>query len=186
MIVSIKNLKELGACREGTEYALAHLNGMDASIAINGLIKADKLEWANWAISRLISKENRIRYAIYAASHVIKIYEDKYPSDTRPRDAINAAKRYLKTQTEKNRAAANAASYAAYAAANVASYAASNAASNAAYAAYAAANAAANAASNAAYAAYAAANAAYAASNAAMKKNIICYGLRLLSQEAPK
>ena len=147
MIVNKGNLKKLGACHDGTAYALEHLKGMDGAMAVSVLVKAYKIDWANWAIARLMDKENRIKYAIYAANQVIKIYEDKYPDDKIPREAINAAKRYLKNPTEENRSAA-----------------------------YAAANAA----------AYAAAYAANAAANADMKKKIIRYGLRLLSQEAPK
>jgi hypothetical protein len=115
-----------------------------------------------------LTHETSVLWAAACAKRVLTIYEDKYPGDKRPREAIAAAVKWAKNPTEKNRAAyANAAN----AAANDANAAAANAAAaNAAYAAYAAAYAAyaaANAAANAAYAvdanAYAAANAAYAA-----------------------
>ena len=112
-------------------------------------------------------KEDSVELAIYAAEMVIHIFEDKNPSDDRPRKAIEAAKSWL---AGKSNAYAYAAVDAAYdstsnAAANAAAYAA-NAAAKAAYAnaaAYSAANAAAYAANAAAYAANAAAYAAYAA-----------------------
>lgn len=72
---------------------------------IEKLIAADKLDWANWAMARLLGKRDRIRYAIYAAEKVLAIHEQKYPTDDRPRKAIEAAKNYLESPTEKNRAA---------------------------------------------------------------------------------
>jgi len=105
-------------------------------------------------------KEDSVSLAIFAAKLVIGIYEKKYPGEDRPREAIEAAKKWLADPTEKNSAAANAAANAAYAAAHAAASAAAYAAANAAYAAAHAANAA--------HAAYAAANAAAsAAANAA-------------------
>ena len=45
--------------------------------------------------------------AIFSAKLVIGIYEKQYPNDDRPRKAIEAAVRYQKNPTEKNRLAAN-------------------------------------------------------------------------------
>jgi hypothetical protein len=206
MKVTKENLEKLGACSEGTEYALANLKNLDGPEAIKELIKNDKLDWANWGITRLLDKTGSVKYAIYTAKQVIKIYEDKYPNDKRPREAIKAAEKYIKNPTKENANAANAAAYTAYAAANaahaahaaanvayVAAYTAAYAAANAAHAAAYAANAAAytaaayTAAYSAAYTAYAAANAAAnAAYAAAMKTKIIKYGVRLLNKEAAK
>ena len=99
-----------------------------------------------------------VQWAAECAKRVLRHYEDRYPEDKRPREAIQAALKWAKDPTEANRvAAANAAIANAYAAADAAA---------AAYAAYAAANAA-YAAADAAYAAYAAAYAADAAAYAA-------------------
>jgi hypothetical protein len=111
----------------------------------------------------------RIRFAILCAESVLKIFNDKYPNDDRPKKAIEAAKEYISggitayAAYAAAYAAANtayAAANTAYAAANTAAYAAANTAADAAYAA--------NTAADAAYAAaYAAANTAYAAANTA-------------------
>lgn len=93
---------------------------------IEKLIAADKLDWANWAMARLLGKRDRIRYAIYAAEKVLAIHEQKYPTDDRPRKAIEAAKNYLESPTEKNRAAAAAYAYAAAASAASAAHAAAH------------------------------------------------------------
>jgi hypothetical protein len=85
-----------------------------------------------------------VQWAAECARRVLKHYEDRYPEDKRPREAIQAALKWAKDPTEANRnAAAAAAAAAAYAdAADAAAYAdAADAA--AAYAAYAAAAAAA-------------------------------------------
>jgi hypothetical protein len=127
-----------------------------------------------------------IIFAILCAESVLYLFENKYPENKKPSEAIKAAKEYLKNKNSYAAYAVNAA-YAAYAAAyadnaanaayaaNAAAYAAYEAAYDAAYAAYAAYEAAraANAAYEAAYkAAYAdnatyAANLAYDAANAA-------------------
>ena len=85
--------------------------------------------WANWLLTRVFNREQKIQYAVFAAEQAIDIYEKKYPTDKRPRAAIEAAKKCI---TDKSAAAA------AYAAAAAAAYAA-----DAAYAAAAAAAAAA-------------------------------------------
>ena len=111
-----------------------------------------------------------VQWAAECAKRVLRHYEDRYPEDKRPREAIQAALKWAKDPTEANRAAAAAASnaigaaYGAAAAAAIYAYAAAYAAATAVYAA----DAAAYAADAAAYAAYAAV--AYAAADAARKK----------------
>jgi hypothetical protein len=126
------------------------------------------------------TRKDSIALAIYAASLTLKIFEKHHLEDKRPRKAIAAARRYLKTPSEENRIVAyDATNHAAYAAAYATSvawldiepnnedlrftgtsYAAFHAASSASYAANAASYAA-NAA-DAAYAVTAAVDAAYA------------------------
>jgi hypothetical protein len=105
-----------------------------------------------------------VQWAAECAQRMLENYEDRYPNDKRPREAIDAALRWAKDPSKANRDAA-AAAYAASAAASTAAYAtnAAYAAASAAYAAYAAAYAA--------YATNAANAAAYAAANAAAYAN---------------
>jgi hypothetical protein len=142
--------------------------GRGASVAAD-----DKVAFSS---ARLVSQVGTltqviaVQWAAECARRVLKHYEDRYPEDKRPREAIQAALKWAKDPTEANRAAAynaanaaNAAAVAAYDAnvTNAAAYAA-NAANAAAYAYHAAyaANVT-NAANAAAYVAYAAAYAAY-------------------------
>jgi hypothetical protein len=143
-------LTDLGACREGKDWAVSVIGkGMDL---VTMLPLFERADWMLWLLknTEALDKVGYVRLAVVCAQSVLDIYEKKYPDDKRPRLAIDAAIRYAREPTEKNREAA------AYAdAAYAAAYAA------AAYAAYAAAYAA------AAYAAAASADAAYAAAYAA-------------------
>jgi hypothetical protein len=136
-----------------------------------------------------MNKKQAVQYAIFAAEQVIDIYEGKY-TDKRPRNAIEAAKAYLKNPSKKTKAYAADAAAAGYGAGYAATYAATYAAAAATYAADYAAGYDASAAAAATYAAnaagYAAADAAGAyaagAERRKMKAKILKYGIRLLEQ----
>lgn len=160
--ITEKWLKEHGACSSGMEFVLeAGFIGLPADRFVENLMEAEQFDYANWLLSRALSGVNKVKYAIFCAEQVLGIYEKKYPNDTRPGKAIEAAKEYLNC-VEVGVAAAYAAAYAARVA---------DAAAAAAYAAYAA------------YAAAAARAAADAAAYAAAKKTIINYGLELLRDQ---
>ena len=168
MRITEKKLIEVGCCQSGVDKYFSDIGrkSWDAEKLVDKCLGNDDFGDGAYAISKLMTKMQRVKWAIYCAEQVIGIYEEKYPDNDAPRKAIEAAKQYLKTPTADAAnaaadAAAYAAAYAAYAAADAA-----NAAAYAANAAYAAANAA-YAAAYAAYAAYAANAAAYAAANAA-------------------
>ena len=92
-----------------------------AKVEVRGKgIKQDNKEC--WSEMRLVktykwTKKDSVLLAIFAAELVLKNYEDKYPNDLRPRQAIEAAKKVLKQDNEKNRSAASAAASAAWSAA---------------------------------------------------------------------
>ena len=180
--ITLKWLEDHNACSDGVEWFKAQSKKNEVDI-INDLIKDDELDWANWTVARRLPSKDRIRYAIYAAGQVLALYENKHPSDNRPRLAIRAARAYLKNPSTTNKNAAANAAYAAYAATDAAdaayaayaAYAAADAAYAATHAAYATADAAADAAD-------AATHAAYAAADAAMKIKILKYGIKLLKK----
>ena len=191
--ITLRWLKEKHACDSGVAW---YQKEKDHSIAalLDRLMAEVHYDWANWLVSRLMTKKQCVAYAVYAAEQVIEIYESKYPDDKRPRQAIEAAKAYLHRPSKNaaraayaayaaHAAAHAAAAYAAYAAADAAADAAAYAAAHAAHAAAHAAAAAYAAADAAAYAADAAAYAAYAAAYAAadgMKKKILTYGIGII------
>ena len=185
MNISLDVLKKYGACNSGIE-CFKYLKTTTVHETINKCMdlsddvvlqwtddKLDKYKWCNWLLSRILPKDEKIKYAIYSARLVIDIFEKKYPNDNRPRKAIEVAELYLEgkvTNEQIRDAAADAvAAYAAYAAYAAAAYAA--------YAAYAAD-------AVAAYAADAAYAAAYAATDRKkMFRSIITYGLTLIEEQ---
>ena len=174
--ISMKWAEDNHACKEAREWFKGELNGkrsMSVSKLFSLLKQIDRIDWANWLVVRLMTHDQQIMYAIYAAEQVIEIYEARYPNDTRPRNAIQAAKTYLEDKTEANKDKVADATYAVADAAH---------AVYAVYAAYAAARAA--RAARATYATDAAADAAAYAARAAVSRNmrlkLLNYGLGLI------
>ena len=177
MKMTIEQLERLRPCSEAVAWARTQPS---LHMAWN---KCERSDWLMWFLKKksLLTKKQSVKIAIVCAQRVLANFEERHPNDTRPREAINAASKWLRNPSEANQNAADAAADAAYAAAAAAAtaYAATAAATAAtataataayaaaAYAAAAAAYAAAAAAAYAAYAAYAAAAAAYAAAAAA-------------------
>jgi hypothetical protein len=176
MRVDIDKLADKKACESGMKW-LKSLGTLDMKSVIESGIKEGRLSDLRWGMSRLMTKEQCVEWAIYCAEQVIGIFEKKYPEDSRPRRAIEAAKEYLKNPCDETKRAADAAADAAYAAADAA-----YAAAYAAYAAYAAADAAAYAAAAADADAYAAA-AADADADADIKEKCIWKGYEILTGE---
>jgi hypothetical protein len=189
MRITKKWLEKNAACERGIEWFCAKKFKTDKKV-IRELMEYDYFDWANWALVKLLNKKNRLKYAIYCANLVLPIFEERYPNDKRPREAIIAAKKVLKNNTKKNReAAANAAAankaaiaYAVFYAAFYASYAAVCAAHAATCAAHAAAciNYAADCANYAIDCADYVADCADRIAIYDVKNKIINYGLRLL------
>ena len=192
--ITSRYLQDIGACKDAREQFRKELNGgrsLSVSRVFTRLKQIDRMDWANWLIVRLMTHEQQIRYAIYAAEQVISLYEEKYPEDKRPRQAIEAARLCLDNPSEENKAAARSAATSAESAATSAESAAWSAAWSARSARSAAESAARSAAWFAKSAAEYAESAAWSASwsAAALKKmqlKIINYGLRLIGVSAPK
>lgn len=163
MKITLEEVLKFKLCPEAEKWAINKYKApIELKSVIKDLEKIKQLDWANWLIARLLSNDDKIKFAIFTAEQVLWIYEKKYPDDLRPRKAIEAAKEYLRLKTD----------------------AAADAAANAADAAYAAADAAAYMAANAAvYAVYAATNVATnAAAEKKMQLKIVNYGLGLLQR----
>ena len=143
MKITIKQLKELGACKESIQ-ALRKQKNRDAKHILRKLVKAKKYDWANWYVTRIFTKSQAVLYAIKCAEACLPRFEEQLPHDKRPRQAIKAAKNWLKNPTKKNMyAAESAARYADSAVESAARYAARSAKSAAESAAWCAAESAA-------------------------------------------
>ena len=124
-------------CSKEISQAFSFVQGeILAQVECSGkhLEEEDKDAWQKMKIVKAWKwqKEDSVALAIFCAELVIDIFEKEYPDDKRPREAIKAAKKWLKNPTEKNRAAADAADAA------DAAWAAAWAARDAAWAAWAA------------------------------------------------
>jgi hypothetical protein len=177
MKTTFREIKNFSPCKAGWDK-LMELNpekDMDKEITILEILNHNGVRDAFWALKTQDYQDYCLILADIAES-VLHIFEEKYPEDKRPREAIDAIRLWADKKITNQKlacyaAAANAAYDAAYDAADAAynaaaaaAYAAADAAAAyaaAANAAYAAADAAYNAAADAAY------NAAYAAANAA-------------------
>ena len=196
MKVTKEFLREKRACTAGYKWFCENCLELDLEAQIKQL-KQHRFDWTNWLLVRLMTLEQKRKYAIFAAEKVLDIFETKYPTDERPRKAIEAAEAVLENDTKENRSAAYAAAadaddaYAdADAADDASAYAAAAAAASAydaaADAAYAADTSALAAAEDSAYADDASAYAAAAAAHAAIKETIINKGLELIKKDIKK
>ena len=136
--------------------------GKDTPIPLTTVLESNGLDDTIWALRCTIepSKNILIEFTCRCAEHVLHFYEDKYPEDTRPRQAIEAARRCMTDKSFATEAATEAAAWAARTATEAAAWAARSAARSAAEAAWAATEAAAWAARTATEAARSAAEAA--------------------------
>lgn len=80
------------------------------------LCDGDKLCATEMRLTQEIPATVIQRFAVACAEHVLPLYEEKYPEDSRPRAAIEAARNYVEEPIEMDRAAAAAARDAAAAA----------------------------------------------------------------------
>ncbi len=105
-------------CSKGIYQAFSYVQGEYlAEVEVKGrsIKQNDKECWEKMRLVKVYKwkKTDSVLFSIYASRLVLKIYEDKYPSDNRPRKAIEAAENWIKKPTKKNKNAAYAAAYAA-------------------------------------------------------------------------
>jgi len=195
-IITVKWLNSINACSEAVE-AFAAQKEQDTLRILKLLIatkEREKLDWANWLITHLMTYKMYVSYAVYAAEQVIDIYEKQYPDDSGPHKAIMAAKKCIKSPTRKNKNAAYSAYWAAHRAADRAAdraYRTANrdvdrayrAAYSAAHSAHSAANSAHSAAHSAYRAAYSAVDRADLVADRALQIKILRYGIKLLKKQ---
>jgi len=79
-------------------------------------IENDKSAWSDMRVVKayLWQKKDSVAFSIYAAELCIENFEKIYPDDKRPREAIEAAKKWLIDPSPENESAASSASSAAW------------------------------------------------------------------------
>ena len=60
MKITKKWLKEQGACSAGVDWFMA-FGKTDSVDVISGLLEAERFNWANWLIVRLLNRKDKIR-----------------------------------------------------------------------------------------------------------------------------
>jgi hypothetical protein len=115
--VTIKDIMSWGPCSRYPRERIKKLMGRKKYITLDDIWKA-KLDYKDdyfWLALRkeFISKHNLHKIAIYAAELVLPIFEEKYPDDKRPWQAIEAKKKWLRGEISDRELdiASNAASY---------------------------------------------------------------------------
>jgi hypothetical protein len=163
MKVTATAIKGLRPCKDRLDNYINHYGEKVLTkrqfMGLKNITHEDKL----WVAFRLMPKDNLKLAAADIAELVLHLYENKYPNDSRPRLAIEAARKGVAAQAVYD--AANDAAFAVY----DASRAAFAAARAAAYAAHVDAN---SATANAAAYAHEAADAAQAPNVEATKSNV--------------
>jgi len=97
MKITMKWLEKKGACSGAREeFETRKMKSIGVKELCTLLVNENKLDWCNWLVSRSLTRMDCIWYVVYGAEQVIDIFEKKYPDDKRPREAIEAAKKYLK------------------------------------------------------------------------------------------
>ena len=124
MLITKKKLQELRACREARRFFKKHYKEIEVGELLRDVLQykqevekygSDIYNWCYWLIISILSRKAAVQFAVYAAEKVLYIYEDKYPTDLRPRRSIEAAKTCLENPNSATARAADAAD-AAYAA----------------------------------------------------------------------
>ena len=111
--LTVEWLQEKGACQSGMDWFTAQKERNPVKV-IRKLMVENHFSRANWLIVWLMADKQYASYVVFAAEQVLPIYENKYPADKRPRQAIEAAKKYIASPTAENRTAAWAAGDAAW------------------------------------------------------------------------
>jgi hypothetical protein len=73
MKLSLKILKQNGACQEGINYYIKIKSPDTIENGIQTILKSknkSKYQWSNWLLSKVLTKENKINYAIFAAEQI--------------------------------------------------------------------------------------------------------------------
>jgi type IV secretory pathway VirB10-like protein len=161
--ITVDQLKDLNACQAGIDWFIS-CKKISLKAVVASLLLDNHADYARWLLSRLLTHPQNIKWAIYSAELSLNYFEKEYPTDNRPRKAIQAAKDFLAGKIDQL-----AAELAAESAARSAESAARSAAESAARSAESAARSAARSAESAARSAESAARSAWSAAESAAR-----------------
>ena len=98
MKLTKENILDMHPCTEGLTFA--DQCDFDAVKIWNTCPRGD---WMIWLLlqTQSIDRQTSVKLACLCAEHVLSIYESKYPDDTHPRLAIEAAKAWADNPTDE-------------------------------------------------------------------------------------
>ncbi len=128
LTTTFTRLHKANACIERYRHLAELLGGInkygrDTPITLAKIVETNGLENALWALRATVEPSDKLArlFACDCAERVLSLFENKYPDDKRPRQAIEIARRYAMGQaSDKARAAARVAWAAAWAAGDAA------------------------------------------------------------------
>lgn len=100
--ITVKWLQKHSACISLNEMQKAEKIGDIFSI-LEELKKRKRYKDANWLLTKYMKKDQCKKYAIFGARLALPIFEKKYPNENSPRKTLEAAEKYLKNKTKKNK-----------------------------------------------------------------------------------
>lgn len=100
MKVTLKQIKDANACREGYRKLAEYVrdNGIEKSFCPSVVLKSNNISDTLWGLRWVCGDEGiKIcrKFAINCALRALPIFENEYPDDKRPREAIEAAQQYV-------------------------------------------------------------------------------------------
>lgn len=106
MKITLNKLKKLEPCEDRLnnflQYYPKFFGSLKQFIELENITYNDKV----WAATKLFTKKQNVKWVILCAESVLYNFESVYPNNKRPRKAIEAAKKYLKNPSGKNKSAA--------------------------------------------------------------------------------
>ena len=111
LTTTLSEIRKHGPCPEGWATLLASLNKAsadDESLTLLSILDSNGIKDAIWALRAVDSKyDNAIRlFACFCAKYSLDIFENEFPDDKRPRQAIETAERFAYGQATKDELAA--------------------------------------------------------------------------------
>ena len=117
--ITLNQIRQHDPCKSGWEKLLRSLPDnmpLDKPFDFRHIIESNGIVDAIWALKCIDNKELCVRFTVKCAESVLHIFEKIYPNDKRPRQAIEAAKKWLDNPSSEIATAATDAFDAAYAA----------------------------------------------------------------------
>ena len=126
--LTMKNLLAHSPCADALDF-LKESQTLEVAWAT-----CEQADWMIWALSKLNILDEFVarEFACQCAEHTLHFFEDKYPNDKRPREAIAVARRYGADTSSEASAARRAARSAAWSAAESAAWSAAGSAAESA------------------------------------------------------